>query len=80
MRSGTFSLQGSVVHLSNIFACHFGPILTLAGGSRCFNRVPRALLSIFDWATAKSKAIEPISDQFGDEKCEFDVILLLICF
>ena len=35
----------------------------LAGGSRCFNRVPRALLVMMDWSTAKNKPSGPISDR-----------------
>ena len=37
-----------------------GPILGLAGGTRCFNRVPLALLVIMDWSTAKNKPSGPI--------------------
>ena len=42
----------------------------LPGGSRCFNRVPRALLVIMDWSTAKHKPSGSISNRFGMKKCQ----------
>ena len=46
----------------------FGPILGLpAGGSCCFNRVPRVLLVRINWSTAPDKPPEPIYDPFSDE-------------
>ena len=44
------------------FRCQFGSISGLAGGSRCFHRVPRALLVIMGWSTAKNEPSGPISD------------------
>ena len=38
--------------------CQFGPLLGLPGGSRCFNRVPRALLVIINWSTAPNSGVE----------------------
>ena len=43
------------IGLVNKIRCQFGPLLGLPGGSRCFTRVPRALLVIINWSTAPNK-------------------------
>ena len=46
----------------------------LAGGSRCFNRVPRALLVILVWSTAEDKPPGPMSDHFWTKD------VLFVCY
>ena len=61
--------------------CQVGPLLGLAGVSRYFNRVPRALLVIMDWSTAKNKPSGAISDRFWTNICYLYVIYVLpVCY
>ena len=53
----------------------------LAGGSRCFNRVPSALLVRMDWSTAKNKPSGRISDHVWTNICYVHVMLCLcLCY
>ena len=73
-----FRLNGE---FSSIFPkqvrCQLNSILGLAGGSRGFNRVPRALLVIMDWSMAQNKLPGPSFKHFGTKSCQFDVNSML---
>ena len=56
--------------------CQFWFLLDLAGVSRYFNGVLRALFVIMDWSTAKHKPSGSISDRFWSNRCYLNVIFV----